>query len=39
MNLSLFPDPFDPDRAMMAWDSLQADMTSKDVHLTTLVMR
>jgi hypothetical protein len=38
-NLSLFPDPFDPGRAVMAWDSLQADMTNKDLHLTTLVMR
>jgi hypothetical protein len=38
-SLSLFPDPFDPGRALMAWDSLQADVTNKDVHLTTLVMR
>jgi hypothetical protein len=39
LNLSLFPDPFNPDRALMAWDSLQPDMANKDIHLSTLVMR
>lgn len=38
-SLSLFPDPFNSDRAVMAWDSLQEDMVNKDVHLSTLVMR
>ncbi|MCB0016118.1 MAG: hypothetical protein KDE34_29580, partial [Anaerolineales bacterium] len=33
------PDPFNPDRAMLAWDSLQTDTVSRDVHASYLVLR
>lgn len=32
-------DPFNPNRALLAWDSLQTDITNKDVHLTYVVVR
>jgi hypothetical protein len=32
-------DPFRPDRAVMAWDALQADVTDKDLYATYLVLR
>lgn len=32
-------DPFNPDRAILAWDSLQTDVTNKDVYTTYVVLR
>jgi hypothetical protein len=32
-------DSFNPDRAILTWDSLQTDITNKDVHATFVVMR
>jgi hypothetical protein len=37
--LLVAPDRRDPGRALMAWDSLQTDFTSKDVYATYLVLR
>ena len=37
--LLLTADPFNPDRAILAWDSLQTDVTDKDVYITYAVMR
>jgi hypothetical protein len=33
------PDPFNPDRALLAWDSLQTDTVSRDVYASYLVLR
>jgi hypothetical protein len=32
-------DPFNPDRAILTWDSLQTDVTNKDVYATYVVLR
>lgn len=32
-------DPFNPDRAILTWDSLQTDVTNKDVYTTYVVLR
>jgi hypothetical protein len=32
-------DSFNPDRAILTWDSLQTDITNKDVYATFVVMR
>lgn len=32
-------DPFNPDRAILTWDSLQTDVTNKDVYTTYVVVR
>lgn len=32
-------DPFNPDRALMAWDGLQTDVTNKDLYATYLALR
>ncbi|HRQ42338.1 MAG TPA: hypothetical protein PLD25_30855 [Chloroflexota bacterium] len=32
-------DPFNPDRAILAWDGLQSDVTNKDVYATYVVLR
>lgn len=32
-------DPFNPDRAILTWDSLQTDVTNKDVYVTYVVVR
>lgn len=32
-------DPFNPDRAILAWDGLQTDVTNKDVYATYVVVR
>ena len=32
-------DPFNPDRAILTWDSLQTDVTNKDTYATFLVLR
>jgi hypothetical protein len=37
--LQVARDPFRPDRAVMAWDALQADVTDKDLYATYLVLR
>ncbi len=37
--LLLVRDPFNPDRAMLAWDSLQADIVKRDVYAGYLVLR
>ncbi len=33
------PDPFNPDRAVLVWDSLQTDNVNKDVYATYAVLR
>ncbi|MCB8980748.1 MAG: hypothetical protein H6657_25335 [Ardenticatenaceae bacterium] len=33
------PDPFNPDRAVLVWDSLQTDYVNKDVYATYAVLR
>lgn len=33
------PDPFDPNRAVLAWDSLQTDAVSRDIFASYLVLR
>jgi hypothetical protein len=37
--LLLAADPFNPDRAVLAWDSLQSDVTNKDVYASYVVLR
>ncbi|MCA9946752.1 MAG: hypothetical protein KC449_24895, partial [Anaerolineales bacterium] len=32
-------DPFNADRAILVWDSLQTDIVSKDVYATYIVLR